>query len=610
MRMGWAAVKILRPCLAIGCLLPVSQLDAQTTDMDYYSPIVEWEQPSGFEVTPIHAGLLPDGSVFFVNAYNFFENPEKDLAEPGFLPEFVFVMQPTPAYTDPPASVLIQPLQSPAALQPMLDAQANTIQFKSLACSGHALTADGNLFFASGVDANIDLTLYENGDLGQSLTVDGIAESFSMTPAGNTWIQHPDSLVAAPVTGMPLRWYATVTRLADSRMLVTGGYEQVFPQHAYNTSVEVFDPATDAWSVVSGIAETPPGLENPDYTHVFQFPYDYRDPASGDLIDVILMLGGSGEPIFLYTDDQNMLWYPTGNYRPGAREFIDARAPARVFPNHGSSTALLPIRLPDDSWGYANGAILTIGGAHQTPMEGNIDVYDPGPNAWRPSIPMNGLRHHASTVILPDGRILLLAGHDDYSPVKQTGFAEYVDPMNDFSLSQGVAQMPETRGYHTVSVLLPDGRVLLGGGNIDGNNSIEQTNFRYYYPDYMFKQRPWISYTSGTINTGEYSMVFVPHMTDVNEASLMGLGSMTHSFDMNQRNVQLRVFDLELTIQRNTGQWVFVDPAQCVSDPGSCLDVHAIRAPVSRELAPPGHYMLFILDGDRVPSPGKIVRLL
>jgi hypothetical protein len=84
---------------------------------------------------------------------------------------------------------------------------------------------------------------------------------------------------------------------------------------------------------------------------------------------------------------------------------------------------------------------------------------------------------------------------------------------------------------------------------------------------------------------------------------------MTHSFDMNQRNVQLRVFDLNLTIQRASGQWVSVDPSECVDDPDSCIDVHAIRAPVSNELAPPGHYMLFILNENRVPSPGKIIKL-
>ena len=242
-------------------------------------------------------------------------------------------------------------------------------------------------------------------------------------------------------------------------------------------------------------------------------------------------------------------------------------------------------------------------------MEGKIDVYDPGPDAWRPSIPMHGSRHHPSTVILPDGRILLLAGHDDSGATNQTGYAEYVDPKNNFALSQGVAYMPETRGYHTVSVLLPDGRVLLGGGNADGRNAVEQTNFRYYYPDYMFKPRPSITYTQDTINTSDYSLFYVPHTTNVDEVSLMGLGSMTHSFDMSQRNVQLRLFDLNFTMKRVSGVWTLVASEQCVDDADKCLDIYAYQAPTSNELAPPGYYMLFILDENRVPSPGKIVKL-
>ena len=40
-----------------------------------------------------------------------------------------------------------------------------------------------------------------------------------------------------------------------------------------------------------------------------------------------------------------------------------------------------------------------------------------------------------------------------------------------------------------------------------------------------------------------------------------------------------------------------------------CFDLHLVQAPLTREAAPPGHYMLFILDPDRVPSEGKILKL-
>jgi len=84
---------------------------------------------------------------------------------------------------------------------------------------------------------------------------------------------------------------------------------------------------------------------------------------------------------------------------------------------------------------------------------------------------------------------------------------------------------------------------------------------------------------------------------------------MTHSFDQNQRNLQLRVFDLAATIKLIDGNWELVGPEECTDDPSLCLDAKAIQAPDTPEIAPPGHYMLFILDDNRVPSIGKIVKL-
>lgn len=606
----------LHPAMALACLLPLSQVHAQGTisGFDHYSPLVEWQQSSGLEVTPIHVMLLPTGKLLFLSYHKFHANSDVDLTTPGLVPEFAFVMDPSPAYAPPPATVMVEAEVIPLAMNFDIDEQTNMGYLKSLVCGGHSLMEDGTLFFGSGVDVAIDLTLYNNGQLDESLIVEGLTESVSYNPFDQSWIQNPDTLGIGPLLNRPARWYSTVTRLADSRMLLTGGYETVAPQYSYNNSVEVFDPTANAWSMVSDLNDTPPGIENPDYTHVFQYPgtYSSTDPGTGITIDfdLALMIGGSGEPLYLMMDGPNKFWYQTGKYRPGAKEFIDAKAPAKVFPNHGSSSALLPLRLPGDDWGYSNGSVLVVGGVHMTEMEGNVDVFDPGLNEWLPSVSMGGLRHHASTVILPDGRILILAGHDDMSTVKATGLAQYVDPKNNFALTQGLAVMPETRGYHTVSVLLPDGRVLLGGGNPTGSLGFELPNFRYYYPDYMFEPRPQIVYTNETMEMTKYSLLFVPHLTNVDEAALVGLGSMTHSFDMSQRHIQLGVTDMELTIKlEQSGVWNQVGPEQCVDQPAACFDLHAVQAPASAEMAPPGYYMLFILDENRVPSPAKMVKL-
>ena len=576
-------IRFVGAMLACGVAAMAARAEPLT---DLYSPLIEWRQASGFEVTPIHIGLLPSGKLFLVNEYNYFQHPEFNLAKPGIEPEFLFIIPTTPPFAAQPGSVAVTPIKNATPFKPTLNTRTKVFRMKSLVCSGHALLANGNIFFASGADGIVDLTLYQAGNLYEAATIDGIAESATFNPTLNTWTVNPKTIVKGPL-GEPLRWYATVTRLADSRMLVTGGYEAVYPTKAFNRSVEVFDPAKNTWTAVSGLALTPPGIENPDYTHVWQWPY--ADPTKS-----VMMVGGSGEALFMLMGRTGASWQRTGDFRPGAKEYIDAFAPQAVFPNYGSSSTLLPLRLPEDNWGYANGSILYAGGEHDTPLEGNVDVYDPVASAWRPSIPMHGRRHHPSTVVLPDGRILIVAGHDDEAAVSETGYAEYVDPKNNFTLTRGTDFMPEVRGYHTLTVLLPDGRVVIGSGNKDGNDGIERQDFRYYYPDYMFKPRPTVTSAPSALRYGATATVMVPKGTQVSEVAIVGLGSQTHSFDMNQRHVQIK----------RTGP----NASSCRSA-SSCNDTYTIQAPSSRELAPPGHYILFVLDQNRVPSLGKIVTL-
>jgi hypothetical protein len=593
-------MRMMRSCrgLALASAACAGLAHAQAI-ADSWSPLVRWRQPNGFEVTPIHMGILPNGKLFLVNEYNYMQHPEVDLNDRSLNVEFMFTMDTTPAFAATPASVAIAPMANPAPYGPVWS--GNTLRVKTLVCSGHALMADGNLLFASGSEATIDLGRYAQGDLFGALTVTGVSETMVYHPATDTLTVGPSTVVNAPATQRPLRWYATLTRLADKRMLLTGGYDKVSPTMSPNTSVEVYEPSTNAWTAVSPPSGTPAGLENPDYPHVFQYPYAARDGSN-----LVEMIGGSGEALFLSLGAQGNSWYRTNKYRPGALSFINASFPDTVFPNHGASSVLLPLRLPEASWGYSNGSVLYAGGEYATELMGHIDVFDPAQNAWRASIRMHGLRHDPATVLLPDGRVLVLAGHDDMSFVKLTGYAEYVDPRNNFSVTQGASNMPETRAYHGVAVLLPDGRVVLGGGNVNGDDLVERQDFRYYYPDYMSKPRPQLVTADSSLAIGGFGMITVAHGTQVAEAALMGLGSMTHEFDMNQRLVQLRVFDGHVTMTNQSGVLMPADASQCGP---SCVDVYFVQAPATPQLAPPGDYMLFVLDANRVPSTGKMTRL-
>jgi len=71
----------------------------------------------------------------------------------------------------------------------------------------------------------------------------------------------------------------------------------------------------------------------------------------------------------------------------------------------------------------------------------------------------------------------------------------------------------------------------------------------------------------------------------VSEVVLMGLGSMTHAFDMNQRYIQL-------------------------ATPGQSASAVEVTGPADIQTAPPGYYMLFVLNESRVPSVARFVRVV
>jgi hypothetical protein len=109
-----------------------------------------------------------------------------------------------------------------------------------------------------------------------------------------------------------------------------------------------------------------------------------------------------------------------------------------------------------------------------------------------------------------------------------------------------------------------------------------RTTFRYLYPPYFLAPRPAITAAPTTIGYGASFDAAVAG-GPTTEAVLVGLGSMTHAFDANQRHVQLALTETP------TGATVL--------------------GPPDRQTAPAGHYMLFVLNQAHTPSIARIVRL-
>lgn len=562
-----ALVAVLGAATVVACVDDEPVSDLATTDEvllnpepDLFLPVagqaaIALVDGAGNPLAPAHAHLLPSGRVMLLgvggNAGTFAPTP---LGLP--LPAQIQLTTATPATELPYPGVSVPPYQV----------------WDNLFCGGHTQTADGAFLSVGASRYVFDFATTEFAVFGT-----GYATRFD----GTTWTRPNGRMVIPGPQGDAIRWYPQATRLADGKILVTGGYDlpiygvnnQITGTGTATISAELYDPVADTFTAITDATQTPAAIWNPDYTHAHVLPY----PGDYDAV----VFGEAGTPVIFGSFPGR--WYVQMNARPGNVLRPDGTSPQN--PNNGASTVTLPIRTTNGQWGYLNGAVLVAGGGHGTPNEHAIDVYDAVANTWLPRKDMEIRRHHPSTVLLPDGRILVVAGHNDPDPTNpRIRQAVYVDPANGFALSEGQSGMGETRGYHTVTLLLPDGRVLVGGGRDAGPESVanEKSSFRYLYPSYMFRTRPAITSAPAELRYGQYGYVGVS--SAVTEAVLVGLGSMTHSFDTNQRHVQVPLVTLSPTTV-------------------------AVAGPPDPETAPPGYYLLFLLDAQRTPSVARIVRV-
>lgn len=232
---------------------------------------------------------------------------------------------------------------------------------------------------------------------------------------------------------------------------------------------------------------------------------------------------------------------------------------------------------------YRPGKILQFGGSSRNAV--TIDITGGSPVVASTN-PVSTQRRLVNATILADGRVLATGGSTVWNELTGVNYnAEIWNPTT--GLWQVGPPEAQARLYHSNAVLLPDASVLVMGGGAPGPQN--NLNVEVYYPSYLynsgggFATRPVLQSAPGTIDIGETFDVAMGGTGTVSRVVLIKTTSATHSFNMEQRFI-------ELTFQQN----------------GSSLRV---QAPTHAADAPPGFYMLFAFSSSGVPAVAPILRV-
>ncbi len=197
-------------------------------------------------------------------------------------------------------------------------------------------------------------------------------------------------------------------------------------------------------------------------------------------------------------------------------------------------------------------------------------------------------RFMSDAVLLPDETVLVVNGAGRGSADSSHGpvyTAEIFDSRTE-TWTAG-ARINRPRLYHSTAALLPDGRVMIAGNTQTFNpgNPTEDRTVEIYSPPYLFRgTRPIISSAPKIVPYGQDFRIGTPDPAAIASVSLMRAGSVTHTNDMDQRH-------LILPIRRR--------------EPGAIV----VGAPASGTVSPPGPHILFLLNGDRIPSTGYLLEV-
>jgi Domain of unknown function (DUF1929)/Bacterial Ig domain len=242
---------------------------------------------------------------------------------------------------------------------------------------------------------------------------------------------------------------------------------------------------------------------------------------------------------------------------------------------------------------YDIGKILVAGGGPSTNEARTIDINGSAP-VVSATAPLAFGRRQNNLTLLADGTALATGGNSSGAGLVDLANGVYTAEQWNPATGQWktLAAQQATRQYHSTALLLPDGRVLSSGGGICGECDRVHylaKNAEIFTPPYLYKKdgsgelapRPAVTAAPATVDYATALRIDTPDATSISKVALVRLGAVTHSVDMDQRYVPL-------AFTKTDGALTATGPANA-------------------NVAPPGPYMLFVVNAAGVPSVARMV---
>jgi hypothetical protein len=431
---------------------------------------------------------------------------------------------------------------------------------EDLFCMGQSVLPNGKVLCAGG-------TLeYDTG--GTDGTWKGLASAFEYDSSSNSL-----SKVQSMKHG---RWYPYCLTLDDGKVLTIGGFDE---WGSNNALAEIYDPGSKSWSI----------KYDSTTSNTYCVGNDNPSAPAG-----LPCYGGSNQgtmpPVSLYP---RAIFMPTGlvavagqskttrtwNPQTGKWTFAGNLSSGRSYGNM--------VLLPLNNDASEKGQILVCGGSDTAAVNATTVVQLLTPSTSNTTFTFqtiascNFARRHAPNAYLPDGNLIFFGG-TNFQNASSGAYlnAEIFDPVaKSWTVVNG---MNVPRIYHSTGILLLDGRVWLAGTSYSKSNWELRSEF--FVPSYYNATRPTISGDPTVGNYGGTINISTPEAADVQKVSLIRLSTFTHGFNSELRFIWLQI--------QSKGS-------------GSVT----VSAPVNAKIAPPGYYMIHVLNSAGVPSIAKVIKI-